>query len=1518
MGDYLFTGLPAGDYFVQFGTPSNGDYILTNANASGDETTDSDAHEGTLLSDMISLELGETNPTIDAGFYELSSLGDYVWLDLDGDGEQDDNETGLEGIELELLDAAGNVIATTVTDANGWYEFTDLMPDTYSVQAPISGPNDESISTVSLITTTLGSGDHDDTLDFGYTPVLGSIGDFVWLDQDADGIQDIDEAGIAGVSVSLLDTLGNILATTETGPTGEYLFSGLEAGAYIVQFGEPTDGNYVSSPQNAGTNDGFDSDASETDGMSAVIELGLGEHNPTIDAGYYEPASLGDYVWLDLDGDGEQDVSETGLEGVEVTLLDESGNIVSTTTTDANGFYEFTDLMPDTYTVEVSFTGPNGEEATTPVSLTTTLGSGEYDDTMDFGYYFPASSGTIGDFVWQDLNADGIQDAGETGIAGVTVTLYNADTDEMVAETTTTSLGEYLFTDLPQGNYYLVFDTPNDYEVSPAQVGNNEATNSDIDPTSGQTNVIALGENETNLDIDAGFYQTTAINTTVWFDEDGDGIQDADETSLSGITVTLLDENGDVVAEIVTGENGEINFDGLTPGTYTVSVPSEDNGLVTTTNAANIITLTSGSQETTIFGYTPIAPELGSIGDLVWNDDNGNGIQDANETGLSGVTVTLFDANTDLPLQTISTGTAGSYLFANLEAGEYYVMFDAPEMYMASPNAAGTNTDLDSDANPINGQTSMITLSEGQNITDIDAGFYATSNIGGTTWADLNGDGIQDENEIGLPNVEISLFDENGTLIATTIADENGEYEFPMIPSGTYTVSATVEGPNGEPITTDNSMEIEVVGGQDIDNANFGYLPEESDITGSLWIDTNLDGELSAGEEGLIGIQVILYNENGLPIDTTTTDANGQYNFEGIMTGIYTVGVPTFGPNGETITTVPQQTIEVGSGENISDINFGYLEEGGTIIGTAWSDNNTNGTFDADDTLLSGVVVSLFDENGELVATTLTDGNGNYTFNNIPEGNYTVQIPNSLDNPDLILNSDNDIAVNISVGDIETGVDFVYVESAVLSDVVFLDLNGNGEMEPIEEGVQGIVIILFGEDGFPIDTVTTDENGFFEFTDLPEGTYTIEIDPESVPDGFEFTTPTSVTYDLETGEVISEEDFGIMPTDDGCQTQPIFIGCIEPVVPTIICPEFCLEDGFEIVDVNTLFSCTIDILDDCVQYTALPLFEGEETIEIIACNGAVCDTAYAYVQVSENCIPNNAPEAANDNLTVSENEPTIVDVLGNDTDLDGDELTIMSFTNPLNGTVELVNGVFQYTPDAGFTGTDEFMYQICDENGDCDMASVTLEVVGNCEEITFICAEPISPVIICPEFCELPSGSDIEITDAVTTYNCSIRILENGCVQYTALPLFVGEESITITGCNSLGMCQTIVVQVNVTDDCDANGGEDTENGEGKIETNEISETAYNMNIIPSVATATTTLSFNTDATTAEMMVYDINGRIMFAQTLSTNENDTHNEVLNISTYPAGIYNVTIRINDNIITEKFVKFQAFKLLFFNK
>ena len=85
-----------------------------------------------------------------------------------------------------------------------FYEFVDLVPGTYTVEVPVTGPDNESPSTPISLTTTLASGDYDPTLDFGYTPVLGSLGDFVWEDYNADGIQDIDEPGIQGIEVDLI------------------------------------------------------------------------------------------------------------------------------------------------------------------------------------------------------------------------------------------------------------------------------------------------------------------------------------------------------------------------------------------------------------------------------------------------------------------------------------------------------------------------------------------------------------------------------------------------------------------------------------------------------------------------------------------------------------------------------------------------------------------------------------------------------------------------------------------------------------------------------------------------------------------------------------------------------------------------------------------------------------------------------------------------------------------------------------------------------------------------------------------------------------------------------------------------------------------------------------------------------------------------------------------------------------------------------------------------------------------
>ncbi len=79
-------------------------------------------------------------------------------------------------------------------------------------------------------------------------------------------------------------------------------------------------------------------------------------------------------------------------------------------------------------------------------------------------------------------------------------------------------------------------------------------------------------------------------------------------------------------------------------------------------------------------------PVLGSIGDLVWSDTDGNGIQDADEPGVAGVRVELLDADGNV-VDSVTTGADGSYLFDELPLGDYQVRFTAPDGTTLSPQA---------------------------------------------------------------------------------------------------------------------------------------------------------------------------------------------------------------------------------------------------------------------------------------------------------------------------------------------------------------------------------------------------------------------------------------------------------------------------------------------------------------------------------------------------------------------------------------------------------------------------------------------------------------------------------------------------------------------------------------------------------------------------------------------------------------------------------------------------------------
>ena len=207
------------------------------------------------------------------------------------------------------------------------------------------------------------------------------LGDFVWHDLDADGQQDAGEPGIPNATVHLKDGNGNIIGTTTTDASGMYMFGGLTPGNYSVQFVQPAGYDMVS-PANVG-NDATDSDADPTMMlMSHVTNLSSGEYDDTLDAGFFNKAKLGDFVWHDLDADGQQDAGEPGIPNATVHLKDGNGNIIASTTTNASGFYLFDNLMPGIYSVQ--FVLPAGYDGFTTANVGDDAIDSDADPNMGF------------------------------------------------------------------------------------------------------------------------------------------------------------------------------------------------------------------------------------------------------------------------------------------------------------------------------------------------------------------------------------------------------------------------------------------------------------------------------------------------------------------------------------------------------------------------------------------------------------------------------------------------------------------------------------------------------------------------------------------------------------------------------------------------------------------------------------------------------------------------------------------------------------------------------------------------------------------------------------------------------------------------------------------------------------------------------------------------------------------------------------------------------------------------------
>ncbi len=607
-------------------------------------------------------------------------------------------------------------------------------------------------------------------------PGPGSIGDFVWNDLNGDGIFGAGEAAMSGVTVDLLNASGTVVAVTTTDATGHYLFSGVNPGSYQVAFVAPFGYSFTS--QVAGNGAQTVSAANVSTGRTALFTLGSGQNIAVEDAGLVFGASGGGgsggvgaittHVYFDTDGDSTQDVGETNLAGVTVSLLNGSGVPTGqTAVTDSNGNVSFTGLAPGSY--QVSITTPAGDTVTehTNVGAPIAVVANQTVAAVEGLTILPATFTT---HVYFDADADSIQEPTEGALAGVTLALLNGSGVPTGRTGITDANGNVSFTGLVPGTYQVAVTTPAGDVVTQQY---NVATPVTLAP--GQT-VVAL----------EGLYLPAKFNTHVYLDNNGDSSQGVGETNLAGVTVALLNGSGVATGQTaVTDTAGNVSFLGLAPGGYQVAVTTPSGTVVSqNTNTRTTNTLLAGQTANAIEGvYTPA-----TFNTRVYLDTNGDSTQGGGEAGFAGVTVVLKNVVTGATVGTTTTDASGNVSFAGLPPGQYQVAVSTPSGY-------GT-TQLTNVGTPT-------TLASGQTVTAIEGLKPSTGTATFTThvYYDTNKDGVQGgTSETNLAGVTVTLLTGTGASTGkTAITNAAGNVSFTGLTPGSYEVAVTA--PNGTVVT---------------------------------------------------------------------------------------------------------------------------------------------------------------------------------------------------------------------------------------------------------------------------------------------------------------------------------------------------------------------------------------------------------------------------------------------------------------------------------------------------------------------------------------------------------------------------------------------------------------------------------------------------------------------------------------------------------------------------------------------
>ena len=791
-GAFIFERLPAGDYTLTVTLPDDAMFTVPGESLLSDGFTQTDTVR-------FSVNLGRSTTLDPIGVMPLTSLSVHFFHDENVDGLYEEAEAPFAGAQVEII-RKGSVLAASQTDSNGYALFSPVRGGEFQVRAVLP---DDQIFTVAhedgsafsasrasndlTLEYYLEHGNHADIL-AGVT-LPAAISGIVFDDADLSGIHEATETFLSDFRAAAIDEAGRVVSESVTDEAGRYLLEDLIPGEYAVRFSLLSPFIFSDASGTGAVTENKVVTQTPLFGETAPVNVRPGETLAGVDAGAFRSGIINGQVLL---GDDSDDFlgQRGGLPGVQIALLFEDGSEVSEYTiaqTDAEGTFSLKGALPGTYMLRYAL--PNDAAFSQPLLDDPVWQSPVFavksSDIIQAEPVFTVKTGTITGTVFVDKNADGLYGGDDTPFEGAEIMMKSAVGEP--ATSVSNAEGLYQFSMLRPGNYTVIATLPQNALVghsvsSPVPAALNNASSADME--------ITMGLNSEQRDIAVS--SPANLSFDLFYDNNLNSTRDAEDTAYPFAEMTLTHHLTGMEFLVNTDETGQASLDSVLYGNYSYAFAlPEDHIVFAPKEAVAAGTAWEGSVSALDFNTeVQIAlVQYGVIEGAIWNLDGGN-------DNIAGIALTLRRASDGELVATATTDANGTYRFTGLFPGQYTVGTRLPDGFRFARQVDKDIRYSVITAESVSvaaeqGQSELIVLQMGEYKAKQDIGMGAMGKLGDLAWLDLDGDGMQDAGEPGIPGISIRLY-QYGVLVAETISNEYGRYMFEELYPGHYSIEVTM------------------------------------------------------------------------------------------------------------------------------------------------------------------------------------------------------------------------------------------------------------------------------------------------------------------------------------------------------------------------------------------------------------------------------------------------------------------------------------------------------------------------------------------------------------------------------------------------------------------------------------------------------------------------------------------------------------------------------------------------------